>query len=92
MDVRIVDLKFPEMLGGGISAAHFKTLRAVVFRCTSHVVEHTRRKEERHTVGCYPGGVRALGESLGVEENSEAMVKNRGWETLLDEVVGTGAH
>ena len=55
-------------------------------------MEHTRRKEERHTVGCYPGGVRALGESLGVEENSEAMVKNRGWETLLDEVVGTGAH
>ena len=55
-------------------------------------MEHTCRKEERETVGCYPGGIRALGEGLGVEEDSEAMVKNRGWETLLDEVVCTGAH
>lgn len=55
-------------------------------------MEHTRHKEKRETVGCYPGGVRALGEGLGVEEDSEAMVEDCGWETLLDEVVGTRAH
>lgn len=92
LDIGIADLELTEVLGGGIGAADFKPLRAVVLGCTSHVVEETRDKEEGETVGSYPGGLGALGEGLGIEVDSEAVVKDCGWEALLDEVVGARAH
>ena len=92
LDIGIADPELAEVLGGGIGAADFKPLRAVVLGCTSHVVEETGDEEEGETVGSYPGGVCALGEGLGVEVDSEAVVENCGWEALLDEVVGARAH
>lgn len=90
-DIRIVDLVFPEVLGGGVGATDFETLRAVVFDCAAHVVEKTGCEEEGETIGMQPGGVRVLGEGVRVEVDAEAVVEDCGWEALLGEVVGACA-
>lgn len=55
-------------------------------------MEEAGGEEERETVGSYPGGVCALGDGLGVEVDSEAVVEECGREALLDEVVGACAY
>lgn len=55
-------------------------------------MEETCCKEEGEPVGSYPEGSRALGEGLGVEVDSKAVIEDCGWKTLLDEVVGACTH
>lgn len=55
-------------------------------------MEETSRKEKGETVGSYPRRICALGEGLGVEVDSKAVIEDCGWEALLDEVVGTCAY
>ena len=92
LDVRIGDVEVPEVRGGGVGAADFEPLPAVVFGRAPHVVEEAGRKEDGETVGSRPGGVGVLGIGFGVEVGSEAVVEDCGWEALLHEMVGAFTH
>ena len=55
-------------------------------------MEKTRGKDEGKTLWFYSRGVRALGESFGVEVDSDTVVEDFWWEASLDEVVGACAN
>lgn len=91
-DIRVRNVKAPEVLGRGVGAADLEALRAVVLGRASDVVEETGGEEDGETRGSQPGGAGAAGEGVGVEVGAEAVVEERGREALSDEVVGACAY